>query len=608
MEVSRRAVLTAAAGVALAAALDVRPARAGDRPVSMAMHLHGSFSEGYASYEAHLEQARRHGVDVVFWTDHDFRCAAHAHPCRVRFDGPTEADGLGGEWGWSRAVDGDLAWEQAEFVSWPRSPQEDGRALRLGARTGGDGGTLWYAATASNRRYSVSLADTTLTLDVRCEETGPGRELILHIESSYHPARAGVPAGRLALSYRIGGIDRVRHHREGDGRSGVVELPAPAGRWHRVRLRPVDDIATIWPDHVAEDNSLWQLRIGVRSRDRRAATRAVVDRLRIDRGRAGPALRPCAPPHPCPAENHAPAIALRRDVLARYAAEYPDVTWYEAWEVSLTRHLAWIGGELAMPELPVPAVRDNDPAAAEAMVALMHANGALAQWCHPLDVATPTSLVELMVARDNLGADLVEIGRSPQGELLDVLDGAARNAVFFTAVGASDDHEGQSWSDRTDNHLTYAWAPSTGIADLQAALRAGRAWFGNLARWRGELEITAWGRPAMGGVAVTPERRVPVELLATNLPPDAELEVVTGAVDRAAPVPDTRVETVRPADDRHRLEVDPGDGIYLRTQIRGGDGLVLAAGNPVWLLREPPPRGIPPARVLPAAPEEGRGR
>jgi hypothetical protein len=112
----------------------------------------------------------------------------------------------------------------------------------------------------------------------------------------------------------------------------------------------------------------------------------------------------------------------------------------------------------------------------------------------------------------------------------------------------------------------------------------------------------------MGGVAVTPERRVPVELLATNLPPDAELEVVTGAVDRAAPVPDTRVETVRPADDRHRLELDPGDGIYLRTQIRGGDGLVLAAGNPVWLLREPPPRGIPPARVLPAAPEEGRGR
>jgi hypothetical protein len=602
MEVSRRAVLAGAAGGVLAAALNARPASAGTRPVSMAMHIHGSFSEGFASYEAHLAQARRHGVDVVFWTDHDFRVAAHSYPRRVRFDGPVEADGLGGDWRWSRAVEGDLAWAQAAFVTSPRSPDEDGRALRLGARTGGDAGTLWYAASATNWRSSVSLADTTLALDVLCEQTGPGRELMLHIDSSYHPARAGVPAGRLALTYRIGGTDRIRRHREGDGRSGVVEVPAPAGRWHRVRLRPVDDIAAIWPDHVAEDNSLWQLRIGVRSRDRRLPTRVVVDRLRIHRGRAEPAPRPCTPGRACPAANHAPALALRREVLARYAAEYPDVTWYEALEVSLTLHLAWIGGDLVLPDLPMPAVRDNDPAAAEAMVALMHAHGALAQWCHPLDAASPTSLVALMVARNNLGADLVEIGRSPQDDLLEVLDGAARNAVFFTAVGASDDHEGESWSDRPNNHLTYVWAQSTGIADLQAALRAGRAWFGNLARWRGELDLTAWGRPAMGGVAVTPDRRVPVELLATKLPPGARLELVTGAVDRAAPEPDTRIETVRPAGGRHRLDVDPGDGIYLRTQILAGDGQVLAAGNPLWLLREPPPHGIPAARLLRPAP------
>jgi predicted metal-dependent phosphoesterase TrpH len=42
----------------------------------MAMHLHGSFSEGTASMDAHLKQAQRLGVDVLWWTDHDFRVAA----------------------------------------------------------------------------------------------------------------------------------------------------------------------------------------------------------------------------------------------------------------------------------------------------------------------------------------------------------------------------------------------------------------------------------------------------------------------------------------------------------------------------------------------------
>lgn len=45
----------------------------------MAMHIHGSFSEGMASYGAHLRQPRRTGVNVIWWTDHDFRVAAHGY-------------------------------------------------------------------------------------------------------------------------------------------------------------------------------------------------------------------------------------------------------------------------------------------------------------------------------------------------------------------------------------------------------------------------------------------------------------------------------------------------------------------------------------------------
>jgi hypothetical protein len=59
-------------------------------PVTMAMHLHGSFSEGTASMDAHLQQAQRLGVDVLWWTDHDFRVAALGYRQAVRFDGPSE--------------------------------------------------------------------------------------------------------------------------------------------------------------------------------------------------------------------------------------------------------------------------------------------------------------------------------------------------------------------------------------------------------------------------------------------------------------------------------------------------------------------------------------
>ena len=56
-------------------------------PVSMAMHLHAAFSEKTASFEAHLAEARKLGVDVLWWTDHDFRVNAHGYREAVGYGG-----------------------------------------------------------------------------------------------------------------------------------------------------------------------------------------------------------------------------------------------------------------------------------------------------------------------------------------------------------------------------------------------------------------------------------------------------------------------------------------------------------------------------------------
>jgi len=56
----------------------------------MAMHVHAAFSEGTASMETHLDQAQKSGIDVLWWTEHDFRMVARNYPTVVHFDGLTE--------------------------------------------------------------------------------------------------------------------------------------------------------------------------------------------------------------------------------------------------------------------------------------------------------------------------------------------------------------------------------------------------------------------------------------------------------------------------------------------------------------------------------------
>ncbi|MCI4066494.1 hypothetical protein MRQ36_29630 [Micromonospora sp. R77] len=567
--------------VALAATADPpppAPAR-GRRPISMALHIHASFSEGTASYAAHLDQAHRNGVDVIWWTDHDFRVAAHDHRRAVHFDGAEELEGALA-WTWTASTEGRLTASAADFVDTPHATDDPGRALRLAAT--GDG-ILWYAGKAWNWTHTGNISDTTLHLDVLPEVAGPDATLIVEIALSHHPAQAGRPAGQYVLRYRLGAARTAGHST--DGLRGTVDLPAPVGEWRRHTLPLVADVRRLWPDLVAGDNSLRGLRLGV---DVRGSARGsfVLDRLVFDRARrAGQA-----------------GEELRAEVLRGYDGRFPGVTHHRAYEVSMVRHLNWFGGDQTLPEFPSPPYRDNDVDRTERMVEFLHAHGGVVCWNHPLDVADRESLARLMVQRNNLGADLIEIGRTPLDDHLWAYDVAARNAVFATAVGVTDDHDGTDWRGGADRHVTYVWAPSTGRDDLVAALRAGQAWFTDLARFRGALDIEVDGRSAMGGVLLTPAAEVTVRLHATDLPGGASLEVVTGTVDLAG-VADltpatttTRVAARQLRPGWYDLRLPPGAGAYVRTQVRATDGAMLGASNPTWLLRSAPPRGIPPAR------------
>jgi len=137
-----------------------------------------------------------------------------------------------------------------------------------------------------------------------------------------------------------------------------------------------------------------------------------------------------------------------------------------------------------------------------------------------------------------LGADLLEVGYQLRAGVdlnhyLALWDVMSRNAVLLTGTGVSDDHVGDDWYGIGNNWITSVWAASTGMADLIAALAAGRAWCGSLSAYRGALDLLVDGLVPMGAVSVSSVTSRQLVAAATGLPAGSTLQILQGAVDYA---------------------------------------------------------------------------
>jgi hypothetical protein len=564
-------------GVPLGADADPFPKAVTD-PVSMAMHIHASFSEGIASMDAHLDQARRHGVDVIWWTDHDFRLTAHGYRQAIGFDGQHEREG---HWDltWKQVRSGGLADADLAFVSSPDNPRESGQKMRVTATATPNAAWSTYEleAKAQNAVYSTSYCDTTVELDVMQLAGGNDSRIVMEIVSSHRPARAGRPAGQYRIQYRIGGP--VGRSTERRGLVGVVGLPPiEPGSWRTVTLDPRADHAARWPDTVADDASLWRLRLGVQVRNGDTAA-VLFDRLRFHRGR----------------DSGLDPVEKLDEIIDAYRERYPRIAQYSAAEISLVLHLNAFGGTGQLPEYDSPqAVKNSSVKAQRAMVSWLHSQGAVVSLNHPMAGANgPADLARRLIATRGQGADVIEIGcgRSPliMGR---ILDAASRNGVFLTANGATDDHRGINWMGKRRRWLTRVWAPTKQQADLCAALKRGRAWFYDPLRWDGLFDLRAGGATPMGHVRFTDRRTTEVSVLASDLPAGSHLRVVVGKCDFAGPqhVKPVNRLVVAPARNlrsgRLTTSIRTGVGVYVRAMVVLASGKVAGFSNPLWILPE----------------------
>jgi hypothetical protein len=207
-----------------------------------------------------------------------------------------------------------------------------------------------------------------------------------------------------------------------------------------------------------------------------------------------------------------------------------------------------------------------------------------------------------------LGADILEVGYRVRGHMpfeqhLALWDTFSRHARFLTGNGVSDDHSGQDWRGLTNGFLTGIWAASSSGSDLAAALRAGRAYAFHPGQLQGlQLDMLVDGVVPMGKASVSnssTSRSVAIAL--GNLPAGCSMQLLSGPVDYSGQDP-----LVNPVHTWSSLptggttvsaSVDTSTSCFIRAELRR-NGLLVATGNPIWLLREPPPTGIPAPRAM----------
>ena len=612
--ISRRDLLrttgTLAAAGLVAPWLDLgaRPAGAAAlRAVPMAMHVHASFSEGRASMESQLAQAAANGVEVLWWTEHDWRMSAYGYRRVVHFDAMTEEeDGMA--WTWVPTPSGALTGASGGIVATPASPLDPNppASLRVaGTGTGASFSTNLYRADdgPANANGRASLAGQRLQIEVFPQRVGPDAFCEIRIDTSNRPAREGRPGGQYVLSYRLGGPD-APGTRRASGRNGYVSLASTPGRWNSLTLTPAADLGAVWPGVDGRDASLNVLYVGVGSRNGSPAA-GCFDYLRFGRSNAGVT----AP------------LRVQEELMAAYASEFPGITQRRGLEVSRSPyHVNRFGGALTLPDYgSVPASPSvNDPDFSRGMVDAIHRSGGVASYNHPFGSDTGLvpeaqqatrlrSVAGFLLREQALGADVLEVGYPARGGVslarhLAAWDVCSRNALFLTGNGVNDNH-GAAWRNEASNFLTWAWAPGPGEAALLAAMRAGRLYFGNIARFRGTLDLLVDDTFPMGSASRSSEPTRRVAVAATGIPAGGGVRVVQGVVDYAGPsVPEQSVQVSTLAASAFAgggasVVCDNRRSSFVRVEVVDAAGVVVAGSNPVWLLREEPPRGIPAARA-----------
>ena len=566
------------------------------------MHVHGSWSEGMQSWQQACASAIAIGVDVLFFTDHNYRARA-ANNYITNLSGKFVASTTGSPS--THAATLSSAGAMRLMVKAPRNAL----AAQLMTIEQTDNAFNHFRTGIGGQSMKVTFGNVTMGAKTMFEVV---------VSLSSRPATSGRPAGQYFLRYRfVAGATKKSYSKASSGLVGIVNLPG-VHSGSVVTLNPETDIAALWPDVHRKDNGFFSVAF--------AATTAAVKNSLIDVTLAGVNFIRTQ-------NDAASVIANQRSIIAAYAAKYPQLLAFLSEEVSadpaLFPHCNVFGAAPKFDDM-VGVTVSNFPdyysayiAAAQAMTA-MNTQGFIT-WNHPFGTSAAGSMPDPVGTRRNLftaqlndpiapflGAMGLEVGYAARGGMLfqghlDLWDTFTRNGVWLTGTGANDEHNRANWAGLGNGFLTGVFPAENTEQAISTCLRSGNAFTAHAGKWPGSmLSMEVDGVP-MGGVLIGSASSRTVAISTENLPSGCRVQLIASPVDFTGVDPKTTVvgewaSTKFGATGTGTVSAvvaQPGPAFY-RPQVVLASGVPIATGNPCILLTGESPRGIPAERLVAA--------
>lgn len=567
------------------------------------MHIHGHSNHNGnvlpASMELHCSEARKHGFDVIWWTDHARLFEPYDEDIKIDFTGALLDEGSGS------VIFEEKRARQADrlFVTGPER----------GCRTA-----------LENRRFTVDLESPAGSGDFRKVVLTLGSERgKVHTVDFCRPVTSGL---EFLAWMDIDGLDDDTYVRFGFDFS-----QHPSGQHHAIvnlRRPPLEEPFVIGDTTVVIEIDAGGTETGIRlpletavrtlpNGDDNTLSVAYIELGARLGGRINVAIDSLALRSTRPTGEHQYGVADR--LGKRYASDY-----------GITQHTGVEIGMFHTPRLPhMNAYFPDSTEGAESVmlerrikreqwVEEVHRRGGLVSLNHPFgaslrprrqtgtDFPSGLSVRELskrgetvkdddfwrvakpIIEEDGLGADILEVGYLFRGmgsleDHLRLWDLALANGVNLVGDGASDAHGGLWGPDMVPNPFgSWIWAEGKGRDDLLRALKAGRVAFGDPFLWKGRFAFGV-GEVMMGDtLELNGECDVVGWIHMMPWRDDIDIRLVQVEIKQGRTLSVLRRESIDHGRDGIPIHVDRP--CFVRIEIYETDGTPLVFSNPVFLI------------------------
>jgi hypothetical protein len=544
-------------------------------------------SEGPGSWRAANVHAKKIGLDVLWWSDHDWRMAYHTYNRAFGFDGPdlttmvptyyepgTDVTAVAGNapmtvtlapHRFNGSVKDVLARTTTERAI------EGTRSFEVAAAAAGSGWQPYlYEIDATRRTMKRSLASKVTLSFAAFADAGNDVMAAVRVDLSQQPP--DMKAG--AIYYVLSQVADADLKALEDAHAKFVRLPFEPGSWNRVKVDVTRDADRLQLGGI--DNAIVAVSFGVLTRGPLA--RAFFDDYRIHHELQGEALRDEA-----------------RAMAARYEKEFGVVN-YVGQELSFRAHMNPIGERVPM----IDYIKHPAGLSARETSDFVHANAGILSLNHIFGTSRPPAglnpkdpdsvrafedarIRELTESRV-YGADILEVGYPtrvlPMTSFLRVWDALSAAGIDVVGNGISDTHGSiAGWYDG-NNFVSWVWTRSASMGDIVDGFRRGDVYFGDPAQFEGTLTLTTDDGHRMGSVVVTrrPEHRVNVKI--EGLPAGARVRIVTNGQAGAE-------ETPGGPKFEKQLRLETSTAAFLRVEAHTAEGRPLVFSNPIYFRPEP---------------------